>query len=482
MQSFSHAEVEPEAARTRSQSGSRDDAALMFRAAAAGRTDVLGAVGLMRLQRELGNAATAELVAESRSPVLDVVSSGGAALEPEVRGDMEARLGADFSDVRIHTDDAAHRSAQAVSAHAYTVGSDIAFQRDAYDPGSAAGQKTLAHELTHVIQQRSGPVDGTPTGDGVSVSDPSDRFEREAASNAERVVGREPETVENAPVARSYSGVSPRDVVRVKPAAVSRDAITLNPVVLTSDPSSQAGLQAASDAMMARFPEVWRGFSRDWYEANISALASVPDPRTPFEASEFWKELGSNMFWATVDLVPVLADTVSVKGAAGLAKAEAHQAKGGPTDGGGGRTHIATVLANDRDSLESAGTKELFGDAAGEATADQKAASDSGLQDELLWKHFAPDVPFASRNSVMLQSANTKLSSWLQQFTSQFQEWRTRSDVVSKARDYELADSASQPFGSPITALGDLLGLGTPDDRFFAMAMDDIPFTFVLAG
>jgi len=46
----------------------------------------------------------------------------------------------------------------------------------------------LAHELTHVVQQRSGPVDGTPTSAGVKVSDPGDRFEREAAANAERIV------------------------------------------------------------------------------------------------------------------------------------------------------------------------------------------------------------------------------------------------------------------------------------------------------
>ncbi len=46
----------------------------------------------------------------------------------------------------------------------------------------------LAHELTHVVQQRSGPVDGTPADGGVQVSDPSDRFEQEAAANAERAM------------------------------------------------------------------------------------------------------------------------------------------------------------------------------------------------------------------------------------------------------------------------------------------------------
>ena len=101
---------------------------------------------------------------------------------------MEARLGHDFGDVRVHDDSRAHDSAVSVNANAYTVGSNIVFQRDRFDPGSADGKLTLAHELTHVVQQRSGPVDGTPTGGGIKVSDPSDRYEREASANAERVM------------------------------------------------------------------------------------------------------------------------------------------------------------------------------------------------------------------------------------------------------------------------------------------------------
>jgi hypothetical protein len=101
---------------------------------------------------------------------------------------MESRLGHDFGDVRVHTDSRAHESAQAVGAHAYTVGRDVVFQRDRYDPSSDQGRTTLAHELTHVVQQRSGAVDGTPAPGGIRVSDPSDRFEREAVSTAERAM------------------------------------------------------------------------------------------------------------------------------------------------------------------------------------------------------------------------------------------------------------------------------------------------------
>jgi hypothetical protein len=158
------------------------------RAAVAGRTDVLGSEGLLDLQRAAGNAGVTSMLEEERSPVHDVISSGGRPLDPGVRTDMEQRMGQDFGDVRIHDDSAAAASAQAVNAHAYTVGSNIVFQRDRYDPGSAEGQTTLAHELTHVVQQRSGPVDGTSAPGGIQLSDPSDRFEREAAVNAERVM------------------------------------------------------------------------------------------------------------------------------------------------------------------------------------------------------------------------------------------------------------------------------------------------------
>lgn len=168
----------------------RDDHDLLGRAAAAGRTDVLGPAGLLGLQRAAGNSGVATLVDEDRSPVHDVVNSGGGApLDRDTRTDMETRFGGqDFGDVRVHTDGAAHESARSVNAQAYTVGSDIVFQRDSYDPSSDTGKHMLAHELTHVVQQRSGPVDGTDAGGGVKVSDPSDRFEREAVANADRLM------------------------------------------------------------------------------------------------------------------------------------------------------------------------------------------------------------------------------------------------------------------------------------------------------
>ncbi|HEX2149264.1 MAG TPA: DUF4157 domain-containing protein [Actinomycetota bacterium] len=154
---------------------------------------------LMRLQRTAGNAGVNMLLQrnaeteEERSPVRDLMSSGGgSALDESTRGFMESRLGADFGDVRIHTGSKATEAARSVQAHAYTVGTDVVFQDGQYNPSSTDGKKMLAHELTHVVQQRQGPVDGTPAPGGISISDPSDRFESAAEATAEKVVGAGP--------------------------------------------------------------------------------------------------------------------------------------------------------------------------------------------------------------------------------------------------------------------------------------------------
>lgn len=164
--------------------------AVAAQAAVAGRWDVVGVGGVLGLQRSVGNEGVAAALSDDEmSPVHDVINSaGGRPLDSDVRNDMEARLGHDLASVRVHNDARAEESAIAVNAHAYTVGSDIVFQRDQYDPSSPAGRMMLAHELTHVIQQRSGPVDGTTAPGGIRLSDPSDRFEREAVATAERVM------------------------------------------------------------------------------------------------------------------------------------------------------------------------------------------------------------------------------------------------------------------------------------------------------
>ncbi|MBW3662391.1 MAG: DUF4157 domain-containing protein [Actinobacteria bacterium] len=156
------------------------------------------AAKIQSLQRAAGNAAVGHLLQREEgagagaASVKDIVGKGGGSPLPEdVRGEMESGLGADLSGVRVHTDSKADESAKAVNAHAYTSGSDVVFQQGKYDPSSTDGKKTLAHELTHVVQQSQGPVDGTSVGGGIKVSDPHDRFEQEADQVADDVVSRQ---------------------------------------------------------------------------------------------------------------------------------------------------------------------------------------------------------------------------------------------------------------------------------------------------
>ena len=186
------------------------------------------AAELLRLQRAAGNASVAGLLAadtageETESPIKDVVGHGGGQALPEgVRSTMESRLGHDFSSVRVHDDGAASRSAQAVQAHAYTVGNDIVFQSGAYSPDTPTGQRMIAHELTHVVQQRSGPVDGTPAAGGIKVSDPDDRFERAAEASADAVMAAGPAVQREA---EGEEAEASADAVMAAGPAVQREA------------------------------------------------------------------------------------------------------------------------------------------------------------------------------------------------------------------------------------------------------------------
>jgi len=82
-----------------------------------------------------------------------VLAAPGHPLDAATRAGMEQRFGHDFSRVRVHDDTQASQSARAVKAEAYTSGSHIAFRAGAYRPDTDGGQRLLAHELAHVVQQ-----------------------------------------------------------------------------------------------------------------------------------------------------------------------------------------------------------------------------------------------------------------------------------------------------------------------------------------
>lgn len=149
-----------------------------------------------RLASGMGNRAFAEL-ARSGSGILpdgrahpDVEAAiaqtrgGGQPLADSARDKFGGSLGDSLSDVRVHTDDHADQLSRSVQARAFTTGSDVYFAKGEYQPGSSGGDKLLAHELTHVVQQRGAPVSGPLT-----VSQPGESHEVEAESVADELSG-----------------------------------------------------------------------------------------------------------------------------------------------------------------------------------------------------------------------------------------------------------------------------------------------------
>jgi hypothetical protein len=108
---------------------------------------------VQRVHRAAGGAvdtATQQTLAQARG--------GGQGIPAYVRAPVEQTLETDFRGVRVHTDSRADQLAQSLQARAFTAGRDIFFRRGEYTPGNAKGKSLLAHELTHVVQQRGGAV------------------------------------------------------------------------------------------------------------------------------------------------------------------------------------------------------------------------------------------------------------------------------------------------------------------------------------
>lgn len=106
-------------------------------------------------------ACSTAIRSSGEAPSVDpwtAIRGGGMPLPPTLRREFEGRFGTDFADVRVHTGARADAAATSIGARAYTIGSDVAFAAGNYDPGTPDGRVLLAHELTHVLQQRRGAI------------------------------------------------------------------------------------------------------------------------------------------------------------------------------------------------------------------------------------------------------------------------------------------------------------------------------------
>jgi hypothetical protein len=108
------------------------------------------------IQRQVLPAEAGDQANNNLEQAIHGLEGRGRPLPQPVRDFMEPRFGADFSAVRVHTDTAAHDLARAVHAEAFTVGTNVVFGAGRYAPETDTGRHLLAHELTHVVQQRTG--------------------------------------------------------------------------------------------------------------------------------------------------------------------------------------------------------------------------------------------------------------------------------------------------------------------------------------
>jgi hypothetical protein len=124
---------------------------------------------------------------DAESHLSSAHSSSGTELPPTLRTRFESALGSDLGGVRVHTGDAPAAAANAVGAHAYTIGQDVYFGAGKYDPSSQDGQRLIAHEVVHTVQQ-SGDAHAQFK---LEVSSPGDAAEVEADRVAETMIGHE---------------------------------------------------------------------------------------------------------------------------------------------------------------------------------------------------------------------------------------------------------------------------------------------------
>jgi Domain of unknown function (DUF4157) len=169
--------------------------------------------GQRMIQRQEDNAEVG--AGEAIAQRIQAGSGSGSKLDEGVQQHLEQHLGADLSNVQIHTNNEADQLSKSVNAIAFTTGQDIFFSSGSYNPTSTEGQHLIAHEVVHTVQQANGAVAGTPTVGGISISDPSDEFEQEAEQIAHEIVQVSPSKDNSKKISKLKSEVN-------TPAAIQR--------------------------------------------------------------------------------------------------------------------------------------------------------------------------------------------------------------------------------------------------------------------
>ncbi len=136
--------------------------------------DTLRSDDVLAAQKEYGNQVVQRALDEKKleptdkqgnlhdelSSTIQQSRGSGASLPKNLQQEIGKKLGHDFSNVRLHTDEKADKLSRTIHARAFTIGSDIYFKNGVFAPSTQKGRETLVHELTHVVQQSNSKYSG----------------------------------------------------------------------------------------------------------------------------------------------------------------------------------------------------------------------------------------------------------------------------------------------------------------------------------
>jgi len=235
----------------------------------------------MAVQRQATEPAAHDALPPSVTSAIQ--SGGGQPLDRASRAHMEPALGADFGGVRLHTTPQADRAARDINAKAFTTGQNIFFAAGQHQPGTQDGDKLLAHELTHTIQQGSGA--SAPQAQS-AISQPGEPAEQEAETIAQHVVSGAART----------DASTPAQVEPMRSAVVQRQATnrSITPAYAAGldNQTLQADLSAVRRALLE--PSTATA-ERVALQENLGVLESEVRTRNPSSSSTAGQDLDSRL-------------------------------------------------------------------------------------------------------------------------------------------------------------------------------------------
>ncbi|MEM6724121.1 MAG: DUF4157 domain-containing protein [Bacteroidota bacterium] len=216
-----------------------------------------------------GNTPTTTVSANLQTQ-LNGTKGSDQALTESTNQFMSNAIGADFSDVRIHTDQNAIQMNQELNAKAFTYGSDIYFNQGEYQPNAEEGKRLLAHELTHVVQQK---------GNKASTKN------RVHQKRIQRTVG----SVQYGYL-HTYGAVPVRRIaIQDRTLSQWRDFLRANGILQTSESTTQAGQVELIGYMALALG--WQGLRMDEGLYIRGHIAAQPGPGMPADTRVRWNRL-----------------------------------------------------------------------------------------------------------------------------------------------------------------------------------------------